>query len=231
MQHDHFVVEVGSTLWWVGLATSFLLFGALIVAGIRLKAMGLENNYRLALAGIFIIREIYLHAYIIQVGLFSWQESLPLHLCGISYLTGIAFMLKPKHSLFEFLLLLGLGGALQAILTPELTHGFSHYFFVDYYFSHAAIIFYPMYGIFVLGLRPRPYAWARIILWGHITLVAVGLINLALGSNYIYLMEAPKADNPLILRPHPWHLLGYELFGCLHIVIIYLIAKKLLKTR
>jgi hypothetical integral membrane protein (TIGR02206 family) len=229
MRHEHYVITMGSDLWWGGFIGSLLLFGALIYLGVRLKAVGLEHRYRMALVGIFVIRDIFLHAFIIQAGLFTWQESLPLHLCGISYIVGTVFLFRPKPILFEYLLMLSLAGALQAILTPELTHGFSDYFYTDYYFSHAAIIFCPMYGIFVLGFKPRIYSWAKIILWGHITLITVGIINVFLGSNYIYLMEAPKVDNPMILRPYPMHLLGFELFGCLHIIVIYLIAKKLIK--
>ncbi|MEO6693099.1 MAG: hypothetical protein ABIO44_12220, partial [Saprospiraceae bacterium] len=127
--------------------------------------------------------------------------------------------------IFEFLILLGIGGALQSILTPELTHGYSPYLFVDYYLSHSAIIFTPLYAYFVLGMRPRPYSWLKIWIAAHIVLGVVGIINWFLNSNYIYLCQAPKVDNPMVTGQYPIHLLGFEIFGTLHILFFYFIFK------
>ena len=122
--------------------------------------------------------------------------------------------------------MLGLAGALQSLITPELTHGYSDYFFLDYYFSHSAIIFVPLYAIIVLNMKPRDRSWLRVFCFGNLVLIAVYCLNLLFNSNYIYLMEAPKANNPLILHPYPMHLIGFEVFGFLHIVFIYWLSRK-----
>lgn len=226
--HPHYVVPLLSTPWTLGLVGSILLFYAMIRFGQYALSKGFELRYRYFLIGVFIIREVYLFAYTVQEGLFTIQDSLPLHLCGISYISMIIFLLKPNYLLFEFLLLLSLGGAVQSLITPELTHGYSVYFLVDFYFSHAAIIFGSMYGLFVFNMRPLKMAWLRIWISGHILLGAIYLVNLWLDSNYIYLMRAPEAQNPLILRPYPMHLLGFELFGSLHILLFYWLSHKVL---
>lgn len=224
--HPHHVIPLLSQEWYLGMILSLSFFAFLIVIGRYALKRGFELKYRYFIAGIFIIREIYLIAYTIQKGLFTLQDSLPLHLCGISYISLVIFLLYPNFFLFEFLLLLSFAGAVQSLITPELTHGYSTYFLIDYYFSHASIIFAPMYALFVFNMRPRKYAWLRVWIFGNIVLGIVYLINLALGSNYIYLMRAPKVDNPLILHPYPMHLVGFEVFGFLHIVLIYWVTTR-----
>ncbi|MEI2693812.1 MAG: TIGR02206 family membrane protein [Saprospiraceae bacterium] len=224
--HEHYIVPVLSTQWFWGLLFSLIVYGLLLWAGMYAKQNGFEDKYRYFLTGIFIIREVYLFAYIFQMGQFTVQDSLPLHLCNISYISLIIVLIKPNYFLFEFILMLGLAGALQSLITPELTHGYSDYFFLDYYFSHSAIIFVPLYAIIVLNMKPRDRSWLRVFCFGNLVLIAVYCLNLLFNSNYIYLMEAPKANNPLILHPYPMHLIGFEVFGFLHIVFIYWLSRK-----
>lgn len=226
--HPHYIIPMFSDYWYGGIIFSSLLFSLLIYGGVYAQRNSVEFKYRYFLASIFIIREVFLFAFIQHKGLFTLQDSLPLHLCGISYIILIIFLIKPQYFLFEFLLLLSLAGALQSLITPELTHGFSSYFYIDYYFSHAGIIFVPLYAMIVLRMRPRPWSWLKIWVFGHFVLFSVYLINLILDSNYIYLMRAPSVDNVLILRPYPMHLLGFELFGTLHILLLYWICRYLL---
>ncbi len=224
--HPHFVVPVFSMHWLAGLICSILVYAGLLIVGIYLSKTGKEQPFRLFLVALFIIREVYLFAYIIQEGQFTLQDSLPLHLCNISYLFMIIFLLRPNFFLYEFLILLSLAGAIQSLITPELTHGYSDYFIIDYYISHAGIIFVPLYGLFVLKMKPRTGSWFRVFLFGNLILFCVFIINLLLDSNYIYLMKAPDANNMMVLRPYPWHLVGFEVFGTLHILFIYWLTRR-----
>lgn len=225
--HPHYIVPVFSEQWFLGIFCGILFFAFLIWIGLQASKKGIEIRYRLFLAAIFIIREVFLYAYIIREGQFTIQDSLPLHLCNISYLFMIVFLLKPNYFLFEFLLMLSLAGAVQSFITPELTHGYSEYFIIDFYFSHGGIIFVPLYGLFVLKMKPRTGSWLRVFIFSNLLLLSVYFINLLLDSNYIYLMRAPEANNPMVLGPYPMHLLGFELFGTLHIVFIYWLTRKI----
>lgn len=224
--HEHYVVPILSSQWFIGLIFSFVVYAILLWGGLYAQQKGVEARYRYFLAGIFIIREVYLFSYIFQMGQFTLQDSLPLHLCNISYIFLIIVLIKPNYFLFEFILMLGLAGALQSIITPELTHGYSDYFFLDFYFSHSAIIFVPLYALIVLKMRPRDGAWLQVFGFGNLILLIVYGLNLMLHSNYIYLMEAPKANNPLVLHPYPMHLIGFEVFGFIHIILIYWLSRK-----
>ncbi len=225
--HPHYIVPVFSEQWFLGIIGALLLFLFLIWLGNYANKIGLEIRYRYFLAAIFIIREVFLYAYIINEGQFTIQDSLPLQLCNISYIFMIVFLIRPNYFLFEFLIMLSLAGALQSFITPELTHGYSEYFIIDYYFSHGGIIFVPLYGLLVLKMKPRTGTWLRVFIFSNFVLICVFLINLALDSNYIYLMRAPEANNPMVLGPYPMHLLGFEIFGTLHILFIYWLTRKI----
>lgn len=225
--HPHYIVPVFSDQWFYGIIGALLFYSTLMWFGFYAVKNGFEKQYRWSLAAIFIIREIFLYAYKANEGQFTLQDSLPLHLCGISYICMTIFLIRPNYFLYEFLIMLGLAGALQSFITPELTHGYSEYFIIDYYFSHGGIIFVPLYALLVMKMKPRTRSWLSVFIFGNCVLFIVYLINLLLDSNYIYLMRAPIADNLMVLRPYPMHLIGFEIFGTLHILLIYWLTRKL----
>jgi hypothetical integral membrane protein (TIGR02206 family) len=225
MKHEHFIIPSGSSLWWAGLI-GFILFATIaITLGIYFKKRDREPQFRRVLFWLFLIREVIFYSHIIYTGKFTFEDSLPLHLCTLSYIGLIFFFYNPKAFLFEFLLLLSFGAAIQSIYTPELTHGYSSYFVFDYYISHGAILFTPLYAYFVLGMRPRNWSWVRIWIAGHLVLATVGCINWMINSNYIYICTPPKVDNPLVKGEFPFHLIGFEIFGTLHIIFLYILFK------
>ncbi|MEO6693321.1 MAG: hypothetical protein ABIO44_13330, partial [Saprospiraceae bacterium] len=138
MAHEHYIIPFGTDFWWVGLIGFFFISILILLLGKHLTKSGKEPIYRRILFWILLIREVVFYAYTIYLGKFTLQDSLPLHLCNISYIGLLIFLYNPNAFIFEFLILLGIGGALQSILTPELTHGYSPYLFIDYYISHSA---------------------------------------------------------------------------------------------
>ncbi|MDQ3142093.1 MAG: TIGR02206 family membrane protein [Bacteroidota bacterium] len=229
MNHEHYLVPIGSMTWWSGIILSVIVGIVLILFGRYLIATGKEEKFRRTIFWILVCREIFLYGYIIYLDRFTIKESLPFHLCNISYIGLLIFLYKPQFFIYEFLLMLSLGGAVQSLYTPEMTHGFSYYFLIDYYLSHSAIIFAPLYAFFVLGMLPRDYSWFKIWIAAHIVLGTVGILNYFIQSNYIYLCHPPKVDNPMVMGTFPYHLLSFELFGTLHIILMYSLFKFILR--
>lgn len=226
--HQHFIILMNTDLWWIGMFGTLIGLGVLIALGFYTRKRNIEPNFRIFLVALLVLRELFFYGYLFYFGEFNAADSLPLHLCGISYICSLFALYSLNIFLFEFLLLLGIGGAIQSILTPELTHGYSTYLYLDYYISHATIIFTPMYLFYVLGVRLRHKSYFRIWVLAHIILISVGLINVVLNSNYIYLCTPPKVDNPLITGGFPYHLIGFEIFGTLHILLFYYLFTKIL---
>jgi hypothetical integral membrane protein (TIGR02206 family) len=219
--HEHYLIPVYSFTWWGGIFFTFLFYLLLGKVGHCLQKKEKEYLFRRSLLFLFLAREAFIYSYYIYSGLFTWQDSLPLHLCGISNLFCLIILYKPVSLLYEYLLMLGSVGALMSFLTPEMTHGYTPFLLVDYYLNHGLIIFLPLYFFFILGIRPRQTSWLYVFLFGNVILATVGTVNYFLGSNYIYLCEPPKVDNILITGKFPYHIVGFEVIGFIFIVLIY----------
>lgn len=224
--NGHYVVAVLSSLWVWGIAGSVLY----IVLGMMLfkakdddKRASLSRILGVGILGIVFYTQIYLW---LVADLWDVRRSLPLQLCDISFiLCGLALLTRQKF-LYEWALLVGFPAAIHSILTPELTRGYSNFLLFEYYFSHASQILAPLVLTLYFGMRPRIGSWMKVFMAVNVLLVIVFVFDWALGANYIYLMEKPAVDNPLLIGPWPWYILGVEVAGFVHIVLFYWIFRK-----
>ena len=146
---------------------------------------------------------------------------MPIHLCGISVIIAGIMMIKPDQNGFEFLALIGSPGALHALLTPQLNHGYDIFLVYKYYIGHSAIILIPVFLAIVQGYRIRRSSWLRVLLMCQFLIFFIGTANYLLNSNYMYLSERPLVDNPMIIGEWPWYIIGFEILGLVHILIFY----------
>ncbi len=173
---------------------------------------------------LFIIAAILIaswQVYFVISGTWTADVSLPFHLCGISKICGAVLLLKYNQKLFEFVILLGTAGALQAILTPQFEIEITPLSTVEYYMSHGMIILMPLYLFYVMGHRVEKGSWLSTYIIGVIILILVGVANYIIDANYIFLCAPPVADNPLLLGPWPYYLTGYFVLGFINIVLFY----------
>jgi len=225
---EHITIPTFSPGWWLGFWISVLVIISIIGIAKRLSPEA-ESKLRLILGSILILREIINQLFMWFSDTWYVSLSLPLQLCGISSLLSAFLLLSPRQWAFEFLALLGLAGALHSFLTPELTHGATMYHFFDYYLSHGGIIMTVFYMHLVHGMRPKLDAWWKVFLLGNAVLLTVGTINYMVSANYIFLCEAPKAANPLVMGPWPYYIIGFEVAGLLHIVLFHRLFRSSLR--
>ena len=101
--------------------------------------------------------------------------------------------------------------------------------YIDYFISHAAILFVPLYLTFFLKKRPRPLSYYKVFIKANIIIIpSVAIINIIIKYlfrysevNYMYLMNAPKADNPFVIEGWPWYIGVIEFVAFIHMIIIY----------
>ena len=116
--------------------------------------------------------------------------------------------------LVELLWFWGIGGSLQALLTPELPAAYPSWMFFQYYVVHGGIVIAAL--LLVVGLRvwPRPGAVWRV---AAVTLgyaVCIGVVDVATGGNYLWLRHPPTTASLLdLLGPWPWYLLSEAVVG------------------
>ena len=152
--------------------------------------------------------------HIIDINNGNWDiyENLPLHLCSISNLIVCFILFIPKNQkLFEFLFYCGLWGGLMAILTAQINDYDGSFFkYIQYYSSHGTIIFMPLFMCFHLGYKLSKFSWLRLLFILNICMAIIIPINFKIGSNYMYLAEAPNIKNPLVYGDWPFYILNWE---------------------
>ena len=169
-----------------------------------------------------ISRAIFIHAYLIYLGKWNIQSSLPLQMCSISAILAGVVIFWRNQWLYEFLFFWGIPGAFHSLLTPEFTNGTEGFLFVEYFISHGGIILNALFITLYLDMKPRKGSWWRIAIWSQIPVGIIAIINWFIDANYMYLCEKPIVNNPFIVGEWPWYILILEAVGLLHFLIVYL---------
>jgi len=153
---------------------------------------------------------------------YDWRETIPLHMCDLSEIFLIWFLLGGPRILYLCAFFWGLGGASMAILTPDISHHDLDYIF--FMIGHGMIIVGIMYATVSLGNRPYAKDILKVsAITAFILLPIVYVINLILGdpANFWYLMAKPDGASLMDVFPEPpLHLL---VITPLAIAVFYLI--------
>jgi len=183
----------------------------------------LRMTIRYGLAGLLIVNEIARQAWLIYYDEWSIQWNLPLHLCSIFVWLSAFMLITKNYTVFEFAYLLGIGGALQPLITPDAgIYGFPHFYPIQLFISHGGIIAAAVYMAKVEGYRPYWSSFKKIIIWGNIYLFFITIVNLLIGSNYLYTLHKPHVVTLLdFLGPWPWYLIVAEIIALVIFLILY----------
>ena len=228
---EHEIIPPFSQLWLTMNSISVIIIIGVILFAVKIKDHNQKIKLGLLIGAILLTRAIITHPYqLFWIERWTLTDSLPLHLCGISSILSSLLLFRFNQFLYEFLILLSIPGAIQALLTPEFTLGIDNFFLIEYFVSHAGIILSGLYLTFVLGKKPRLGAWKNVIIRSQVLLIVIHFINILLGSNYIYTRLKPIVDNPLIVGEWPYYYIGFEIIGIINIMLFYFIFRKLTKN-
>lgn len=220
---------------WQG--APFVLFGAAhlaALAGVALLNLWLlrfrsapeetRRRIRWGMALTLWGNEIGWHLWHIATGQWTFQTMLPLHLCSVMVWLGALTLVRRSYRIYEFLYFLGIGGALQALLTPDLgLYGFPHYRFWQTFISHGLIVTSAVYLTVVEGFRPTWKSVGRVVVGANVYMLAVFFVNQWLGSNYLFIARKPETASLLdMLPPWPYYIAYIELIGLLTCLLLYL---------
>lgn len=140
-------------------------------------------------------------------GRLRWLDFLPLHLCDLLIFVAV-YALATRQALASELLYFWAGaGTVLAMLGPDVGTGFPDPGFLSFFALHGLVI--ASAAVLVFGLRrpPRPDAVRRVFLLTNAYAAVVGLVDLALDANYLFLCEKPAAATLLDwLGPWPVYL-------------------------
>jgi len=179
---------------------------------------------RFTLAIILLLDESAWHLWNIYHGTWKIQEHLPLHACSLLiWLSGV-MLLNKNYRIYEFAYFMGIGGAIQALFTPDIgIYGFPHFRFIQTFISHGLLVTATIYLTTVEGLRPTWRSMGRVILWLNIYMVVIFGVNQLIGSNYLFVARKPPGPTLLDVLPEwPWYILVIEAIGLVNFLLLYL---------
>src|SRR5437660_1681906 len=154
-----------------------------------------------------LVAELSWQPYVVANKTWSAAASLPIQLCDVAGFVAAAALLWRQLVLVEVAYFWGLGGTLQAVLTPDLTDHFPSFPYLQFYVTHDLVILAALFLVFGLALQPRPGAVRRIFVLTVAFAIVVGLIDLATGGNYMYLRQVPVSGSLLdLMGPWPWYI-------------------------
>ena len=225
-QNEHKIIALES---FEGLRN--LTITSVIIISILILGRYLNKESKVLLAKSICVLAIVLISYdhLINVINGNWEihVDLPLHLCSISNLITCIILFIPKNNkLFEFLFYCGFLGGLMAIITPQINYYDGGLFmYLYYYISHGTIILIPLYMFYHLEMKLSKYSWLKTFIILNIIMVLIMPLNFIIGSgsNYMYLAESPKIDNPLVFGDWPYYIINWEIIVLVLFYFTYLI--------
>jgi hypothetical integral membrane protein (TIGR02206 family) len=202
---------------------------ALILWGQRPGA-GTRRALRYGLAALLLTTGISWIAWRLITGAFAVQLDLPLQLCtamvfiSAGMLVSASLSTTKSYRVYELVYFLGIGGAIQALLTPDIgPYGFPHYGYFHFFIGHGSTIAAATYMTAVEGYRPHWKSLWRAIVAINLYMLVLFPINLWLHADYMFLMWKPSAPSLLdYLGPWPWYVLAAEPIGVTVFLLLYL---------
>jgi hypothetical integral membrane protein (TIGR02206 family) len=154
-------------------------------------------------------------------GPWSLATGLPLNLCDTAVFLAAAACWWRSRLLVELVYFWGLGGTLQAIITPELDVGFPHLLYLQYMLGHLGVVLAALFLVAGLGLAPRRHAVARAFGITAAFTLLVGLVDARTGADYMFLRRPPPTWSLLrVFGPWPWYLLTAAGMGIAILVVL-----------
>lgn len=189
--------------WWSEEATFIRVFGLHHLIYISLLAtvlvILLAKRRKVRESADIIARAILILSILQQVLLYSWyifetgfnvSESLPLHICRISSLLGIYFLLTKNKAVLDLLFYFGLF-AYGSFLYPQRVYPIYHIIGISFIINHIVTILLPYFAFIAYGWRPKWIGVIRsyAIFVGYFFFVY--FLNPMIDGNYFYLKYRP----------------------------------------
>jgi hypothetical integral membrane protein (TIGR02206 family) len=117
----------------------------------------------------------------------------------------------------------GIGGTLQAIITPNLRIGFPDLRFISFFVAHSGIIIGIVFLMLIYGFRPRPIGILRTFVWTEVYFVVAFTTDLLTGENYGFLLHKPEAASLLsfLSDSRPVYLLEFHVLAFIFFTLLY----------
>jgi hypothetical integral membrane protein (TIGR02206 family) len=208
---------------WHLMALLIILLINVAVLGFRRASEKTRTIVRWSMAAVLWLDEASWHIWNIYWGKWTVAQ-LPLHICSLLiWLTGFMLIFK-IHRIYEFAYFIGIGGAMQALLTPDAgIYGFPHYRIFQTMISHGLLLTSAIYMTTVEGFRPTWKSFWNVVVGLNIYAAVIYPLNLALGTDFLFINSKPATASLLDALPRwPYYLIYMEFIGLAIFLLLYL---------
>lgn len=205
-------------LTWI---VAFVVFALFMSITYRNAEEAKRDKMRKILAASIVGNEIWKVFWLVVGGNYS-VGYLPLHLCSINIFFIAYHVYKPNKVMDNFLYAACIPGALAALLAPTWVKlPFLNFMHLHSFTVHICLATYPIMlaagGDIVPDLKMLP----KVILFALCMAVPIYFVNLALDTNFMFLMYA-DAGNPLkLFEPLGSHLIGIPIIYIGVVIVLY----------
>ena len=220
--NDNSVFPLFSTGHMIALFVIVGIIVAMAVYAPKLRETVIRKRVARIIGITLFLQQFLMYLWYITSGNFTIKESLPLYACRISAILCIAMMFNEKYSIFEIVYFWGLGGATQALITPD-TGGFlfPHIMYLQFFVGHGGILIAVTFMIVAYEYRPTVESLKKAINWLIAYIFGVEIFNLIFKANYSYLRAKPATHSALdYLPPYPYYIpILFLIFAALFTVL------------
>lgn len=208
---------------WHLIALVIIIFIPFSLIFFRNSSESTRKRIRWVMALILWTDEAAWHVWNIYWGHWSVSTMLPLHICSLLIWLAGFMLINKNYRIYEFAYFIGIGGAIQALLTPDAgIYGFPHFRVFQTFISHGMLIISALYMTIVEGFRPTCKSIWRVVIGLNIYAILVFPINLLLGTNYLFINGKPSTASLLdVLPPWPYYIVFIEIIGLFIFFILY----------
>ena len=175
------------------------------------------------IAFVLLAGEVLLQYWYITTKSWKIEFGLPLQLCDVSIFMSIIMPILRSYQIFEVVYFIGIGGAIVAIVSPELWLGFPHFRFYHFFISHAVIILASAYMVWIQGYKPKLVSLWKLLIFLNVFGAFVFGVNSLVNANYMFISK-PTYNNTFFnhLGPYPWYLISMEGITLVISILLYL---------
>jgi hypothetical integral membrane protein (TIGR02206 family) len=153
-----------------------------------------SKNIGNIILGISIFQQILLYSWYFLETDFDLSEALPLHICRISTLLGIYFLITKNTKVLDLIFYFGLF-AYGSFLYPSRVYPIYHAIGISFLINHAVTLLLPYFGYIAFGWRTNLKGLIKSYIFFLFYFVFVYFLNPLIDGNYFYLKYRPFFKN------------------------------------